>query len=99
MTLEEEGEDEEDFDFSDEVGEGARVGAYRRSLRAAWDVVGDSSSRPALDCPSEGLLLLSADDSGRTLAPASLLPVLARLVLNDRCSTVRRVDVVREYLG
>ena len=68
---EDDSENEEDLDSD-----------YPRASRAVREA-GRAQQQAALS-PAEGLMLLPSDDTDRTLAPASLLPILAGLIQDER---------------
>ena len=71
---------DEDEDFNNGNGED-----YPRVARNGRDVNGRTASQiTATLSPAEGLMLLPADDTCRTLAPSELLPILARLIKDER---------------
>ena len=71
-------EDEEDDSENDEDLDSD----YPRASRAVREA-GRAQQQAALS-PAEGLMLLPSDDTDRTLAPASLLPILAGLIQDER---------------
>ena len=80
LAVREEVEEVEDDDESDDEEDmDADYPRAPRSVRGS----GRAQQQAALS-PAEGLMLLPNDDTDRTLAPPELLPILARLIQDER---------------
>ena len=78
----EEVEDDEGSDEEEDMHNSDYQRGTRNGIRDANGRVG--SHAPATLSPAEGLMLLPADDTYRTLAPLELLPILVRLIKDER---------------
>ena len=78
----EEVEDDEGSDEEEDMHNNDYQRVIRNGTRDANGRVGSQAS--ATLSPAEGLMLLPADDTYRTLAPLELLPILVRLIKDER---------------